>query len=190
MTGSASPPTLPTPPAGTPPVLVHLVALVLVIVGPVLAFTDPSGKISTGAAQAAVIIVFVAIAGLIFLTRIIIEGVHQHGWNMKTLDWVWSQSQQVLDQDIQEFKQLWPQAKPAVTAMPGMQGTLESLTATVNDIRARATAATSPADNAAIVAAVKDLVVPLALKENSGAPPPPAASAIPATAQVPPPPAV
>lgn len=126
---------LPPVPTTTPKWLVHLVSLVLLVAGPVLAYTDPSGHISSAAAQAAVIIVFILVATIIFVVNLVIEGAHKYGWDMQMVHWVFAQGAQQIDADIQEFKTLWPQAKPAIEALPGTQAAIDSVTSEVNKLK-------------------------------------------------------
>lgn len=163
---------LPPAPPGTPASLVRLFSLLLLVAGPLLAFWDPSGKLNSGVAQALVVIVFVLVAATIFVVREIIDGVHRYGWNMKALDYTWSQSQQQIDQDIVDFKNLWPQAQPLLQQLPVVNTTLTNVQTTVTALEQRvdtaaATAGMTPEQVVNAVESVTGIMLP-----RQAAPPP------------------
>jgi hypothetical protein len=55
---STTPPAVPAAPVGTPAWLIRGVALLLAVAGPVLAWADPGGKLTSGPVDAAVVLGF------------------------------------------------------------------------------------------------------------------------------------
>lgn len=119
----------PAAPRGVPAWLTRLVAAVLGLIGPALAWADPGNQLPHGAIQACVILAFLTVAAAVFLAHLILGAVHEYGWTMNT------------DAEA-EFRRLWPEikqtytdAKPALDRVHGFSAALDSLCADVASLK-------------------------------------------------------
>lgn len=137
MTQPTPSPALPAVPQGVPAWLIRAVAAIVAIAGPLIAFVDPAATRFTAAIKAAIILVFLVVAAIIFLIHLILAAVHEYGWTMNAVTHVETDAEA-------EFKQLWPEMKQAYTdAAPvleqvhGVSGVIDTLSKDVADLKAR-----------------------------------------------------
>lgn len=186
-----APPPLPAVPSTTPTWLIHGVALIVALCGPVLAWVDPTGKIDTPTAQAVVILGFLVVAAIIFTVTIAIEAVHKYGLSKAAFQSAESSEVSELKVLLPEFRATYAEAKPGLALLPG-------ITTTISAVSKQAAAAEAKVDAVpavqrdAILAAINELdpsILASALAGKLGiqapAPTPAAASAAPiATGEV------
>lgn len=173
-------PALPAVPSTTPAWLVRLVAFVLPLLGVGLDVWNPSHRIDTSAAQAAVVAVFVFVAAIIFVVHIAIEAVHKYGWSKSAAGVFLDESGVELRALISEAKPLVEQARPALDAI----GPLSSVVERVGEVEHKLaqSANTVPSvDRALIEASVREVLG--SLVPGSGVQPAPTVTE-PATAPV------
>lgn len=158
-------PALPAVPVTTPAWLVRLVSILLVLCGPALDYFNPSGKLNTAAAQAAVIVAFVLVAGVIFVVHSALAAIHAYGWSKSAAAVFLDSSGVELRSLITEAKPLVEQAKPALDAV----GPLSSIVNRLGELEHRVSQQTSPADRAVLEVAVRSILGPLAAALPSAA---------------------
>jgi hypothetical protein len=145
--------TLPSTPTGVPAWLTRLTAALVAIVPSVLAWVDPGSKLPHGAIQACVILAGLLVGGAIGLVHLIHSDVHEYGWSMNAVTHMDTEAEAEIKTLWPEFKQTYETAKPALEAIPGVQGTLDAVTADVAALKAKEQA--TGLDPAAIVAALE-----------------------------------
>lgn len=146
-----TPTTLPAAPQGVPAWLIRAAAGVLAVAGPLFAWIDPGNHLPHGAIQACVILGFLVVAAVLFLTHLVLAAVHEYGWNLNAASYIATGVESEVAQVWPEFKQTYEQAKPALDAIPGVQGTIDALSADVTALKARDQ--TAGLDPAAVVTA-------------------------------------
>ncbi len=146
-------PAVPPTAATTPAWLIKLVALLVAVAGPVLAWVDPKGHISTPDAQAAIVLGFLIVAAAIFLAHVILAAVHEYGFSRIALE-------HVVSAEETEFKTVWPEisstwqtAGPVLERLPD----IAKVTADVAELQAKVDGIPA-AQREAALAAIRSLV--------------------------------
>lgn len=136
-----SAPALPAVPKSTPMWLIHLVAFLLPIVGTAVVRYNVL-HLNSSAAKAAVLVVFLVVAGAIWLYHTGRAAVHSDGWSLKALEQVDEASKSELSDLLDEARPLIATAKPILSSMPELGALVSKTTA----VAARAEAAASKAE--------------------------------------------
>jgi hypothetical protein len=152
-------PTVPPAPKGTPAWLIRTVALILPFVGVALVWVDPTGKLSTTAAQTTVVLVFLLAAVVIFTVHVVLGAVHEFGWSKAALTKVESDEIVELKAILPEFKAAYSAAKPTLDALPDFTGALAAVQTDVASVKAKVDQAPL-VDRQAVEGIVKSLVIP------------------------------
>jgi hypothetical protein len=173
MTQTA-PTVLPAAPAGVPAWLIRAVAAVLGVAGPVFAWVDPGNHLPHGGIQAAVILGFLIVSAAIFLVHLVLAAVHEYGWNLNAAAHIATGAQSEFDQLWPEFKATYETAKPALDAIPGVQGAIDAISSDVTALKARTE--TAGLDPSAVVAAFETATGMTFPRVTSAAPADPAAT--------------
>lgn len=156
---STTPPVVPAAPVGTPAWLIRGAALLLAIIGPVLTWWNPGGGLNTGNVQAAIILGFLLVAGVLFFLHVLLGAIHEYGWSRAALD-------HVVTAEEAEFKTLWPQIRNQWAVIQPDLANLVSGSETVQAVESRVAAVEaavsdmSASEKAAIEAVVRQLVIP------------------------------
>lgn len=112
-------PPLPDPPKGTPAWLLKLASLALLLMGPAIAWIDPTGKIDSTAWQAIIIIVFLAAALTLFSIHVVLGAVHEYGWSKTAFESIETQEKTEFDTVWPGFKAQLDAAGPVLSQLPG-----------------------------------------------------------------------
>lgn len=184
MTATTTAPALPEVPSTTPAWLPKLVALLLLIAGPVLAYLDPDGKIKSGLVQAVIILVFVVVAAAIFTVHLILENGLSKTGITKTI----TEEEAWVRAHAAELQSTFNAAKPALDAIPGVPAALAAANGEISSLKARfdALPPEQQVDLDAVAETAKNKVF-AALAANASQSPAPVAAPAPAvaTAQTP-----
>jgi hypothetical protein len=148
------------------------VSLGLACAGPFLDWWNPGGRLTTPGVQAAIIVVFLIVAFVIFTVHLVLAAVHEYGWSKKA-------AVDVASEEITELRTLWPElrdayttAKPALDQLPDFA----ALAGRVAQVEQKAAASPDTAAVAQLV--LRNLTANMA-------PPAPSAAVDPATVQAP-----
>jgi hypothetical protein len=120
-------------PTDTSPLEVKIVALVLAIAGPVLAFVDPSGKFSTADAQVLITLGAWVIAAAIYVGHLILRNGLSKAGIGKTL----TEEEQWLKANAPALKATYEAAKPALDELPGVPAAQAAAEQEITSLKAR-----------------------------------------------------
>ena len=113
--------------ATTPAWAIRVIAVVVVVISPFLAHWSVFSKNPT-AAQAAVVIGCLVIAGLIFTVQVALAAVHEYGFSRAALGEVATEEQKEIAVLWPDIKSYWGKAEPAVNeGAPDLSSKVEAL---------------------------------------------------------------
>jgi hypothetical protein len=114
--------------ATTPAWLIRSIAGLVVIVSPLLAHWSLFSKNPT-AAQAAVVVSCLVIAGVIFTVQVVLAAVHEYGFSRAALGDVASEERKEIAVLSPDVASNWAKAEPIVNeTVPKLSGDMEALT--------------------------------------------------------------
>lgn len=124
--------------ATTPAWVIRVIAVVVVAISPFLAHWSVFSKNPT-AAQAALVIVCLVIAGLIFTVQVALAAMHEYGFSRAALGEVATEEQKEIAVLWPDIKAYWGNAQTAVNeAAPDLSSKVEALVQQVAALEAEA----------------------------------------------------
>jgi hypothetical protein len=124
--------------ATTPAWVIRTIAVVVVAVSPFLAHWSIFSKNPT-AAQAAVVVVCLVIAGLIFTVQVVLAAVHEYGFSRAALGDVATEERKEITVLAPDIESNWAKAEPIVNeTVPKLSSDMEALTQRVAALEAEA----------------------------------------------------